>query len=180
MTQHTYCGVTFSLITGDGLGERIDRIQDLWGPDWRDDPVKRLVMETLSECEHFIDHYEDAARMRASPWRNLKSAPSGEVIMFCDARGNRWIDVHPGHPANSLGYPPTCWMPLPEGPSSSPSPIDHSNDSARHNGTSETASSFADPTIHAKAFHKMAAALCCPPAAEDEPDQRARNAGVGA
>ena len=33
---------------------------------------------------------------------------------------------------------------------------------------------------HAKACHKMAAGLICPPAAEDEPDQRARKAGIGA
>lgn len=62
--------------------------------------------------------------------------------------------------------------------SSSPSPIDHSGDSARPNGTSETAAAFQPD--HAKAFHKMAAAVFCPPAQDDEPDQRARNAGVGA
>lgn len=123
MTQHTYHGVTFSLITGDELSARLEEIVDRWGPDWRDDPVKRLVMDTFNECEHFIDHYEDAARLRAA--------------------------------------------------SPSPSPIDHSNDSARHNGQSETASA-----VHAKAFHKLAAAICCPPAVDDDEPARLRAKGA--
>lgn len=49
MTQHSYCGVSFKLITGDELGEAVDAIQDRWGPGWRDDPVKRLVMDTADD-----------------------------------------------------------------------------------------------------------------------------------
>ena len=59
--------------------------------------------------------------------------------------------------------------------SSSPSPIDHDRVEPRPNGTSETASS-----VNAKALHKLAAAVFCPPAQDDEPDQRARKAGIGA
>ena len=62
--------------------------------------------------------------------------------------------------------------------SSSPMPMDHSGVESRPNGTSETAAAF--QSDHAKAFHKLAAAVFCPPAQDDEPDQRARNAGVGA
>lgn len=99
MSQHTYHGVTFSLITGAELSARLEEIVDRWGPDWRDDPVKRLVMDTFNECEHFIDHYEDAARLRAK-------------------------------------------------------------------------------TDHAKAFHKMAAAICCPPAVDDDEPARLRSKGA--
>lgn len=171
MTTTTVHGITVALITEEQIGQAMDNIMADW-PKGQYQQLRRYVKDTLHDCAVLAGHYEDAARLRASPWRKLETAPRGEVIMYCDARGNRWIDVHPGHPANSLGYPPTCWMPLPDGPSSSPSQIDHSNDSARHNGQSETASA-----VHAKAMHKLAASLICPPAADDEP-ARLRKAGA--
>lgn len=65
MTQHTSHGITFTLITGDELAELVDQIADRFGPNWPDDGTKRLVMDTLNSCQHFIEHYEGAARVKA-------------------------------------------------------------------------------------------------------------------
>lgn len=100
MKEHTYNlgSSTVTLITGEELAAAVDELQDRWGPNWHLDATKRFVMDTLHDCSLFIDHYEDAARLRAK-------------------------------------------------------------------------------TDHAKAMHKLAASLICPPAADDEPE-RLRKAGA--
>jgi hypothetical protein len=49
-------------------------------------------------------------------WQPIESVPEDIVVLLCDANGNRWTDVGRGEPANSCGFPPTHWMPLPEPP----------------------------------------------------------------
>ena len=55
----------------------------------------------------------------ADGWRPIESAPEGgEVVLLCDAYGNRWSDCSPGVPANGCGYPAILWQPLPAAPQS--------------------------------------------------------------
>lgn len=56
------------------------------------------------------------AALRLREWRPIESAPWDEVVLLCDANGNRWTDCAPGHPANGCGMPAIAFMPLPAPP----------------------------------------------------------------
>lgn len=64
-----------------------------------------------------------AATKRSQPsgWRPMGESPVPTqcCVLFCDRRGNRWIDAWPGtmYQTNGCGYPPESWMPLPAPPS---------------------------------------------------------------
>jgi hypothetical protein len=63
-------------------------------------------------------------RLSDNGWQPISTARQGEVVLFCDARGNRWSDCSPDmwH-RNGCGYPPTHWRPLPP-PPPSPTPTE--------------------------------------------------------
>lgn len=52
----------------------------------------------------------------AQAWQPIDTAPIGEVVLLCDARGNRWTDCSAFLPDNGCGLPAKWWMPLPEPP----------------------------------------------------------------
>lgn len=52
------------LISSAEVQDTIDQLQDGWGCDWRDDPLKRLALDTLHDCELALRAFEDAARIR--------------------------------------------------------------------------------------------------------------------
>ena len=101
MTKTVYCGITFDLITGDQLGEAIERIQDLWGPNWRDDATKRLVMDTFNSCEHFISHYEEAALIKAMA-DGQKAVRAGIGELLRDMHSGKALGIAVGDEADRL------------------------------------------------------------------------------
>ena len=54
-----------NLITSLEIQEAIDQLQDGWGCGWRDDPLKRLALDTLHDAQLHIEAHETAAIRRA-------------------------------------------------------------------------------------------------------------------
>lgn len=61
---------------------------------------------------------ENAELRRKLEWQPLATLPlDGQVVLFCDAGGNRWTDCAPSDwRLNGCGRPPILWMPLLEPP----------------------------------------------------------------
>ncbi len=83
---------------------------------------KQLGEFWVDEASWAIDRLARVAtslevRWRDDGWQDISTAPQGKVVLFCDARGNRWSDCSPDlWRYNGCGYPPTHWMPLPRAP----------------------------------------------------------------
>lgn len=186
MTQHTTVhGITVALITEEQICQAWDNIDSDW-PKGQYQQLRRYVKDTLHDCAVLAGHYEDAARTRAKAQQELRVHADGTD---CDSACERSHYSIPNPEYRGCNTERDCtqmpWCRINDAcqralshdmgiplPSSSPSQLDHSNGSARHNGQSETASA-----VHAKAMHKLAANLICPPAADDEPE-RLRKAGA--
>ena len=58
------------------------------------------------------------AALRLREWRPISTGPNGsdEVVLLCDANGNRCADCWPGLPVNGCGYPAVAYMPTPAPP----------------------------------------------------------------
>lgn len=106
---------TKQLITAAELQEEGDFALDHFGPNWRDNPAHRRILNALVDAEAAVRVFEDAARMRVDP--------------------------------------------------SSFQPVSRS--------INETAAA-----VHAQAFHKLAATVFCPPAADEDEPERLRKAGA--
>lgn len=55
------------LISSDELQEEIDFAMDHFGPNFRDKPAHRRILEALLHAQIHIEAFENAARKRAAP-----------------------------------------------------------------------------------------------------------------
>jgi hypothetical protein len=52
------------LLSSTEAQDAIGQLQDGWGINWRDDPLKRLALNTLHKAEGALRTFEDAALQR--------------------------------------------------------------------------------------------------------------------